>query len=44
MAWTDITRQQHNRDSIRYPSDLSDGEWAVVESSFRHRAGVAGHA
>ena len=31
MAWTDITRQQHNRDCARYPSDLSDGEWAVVE-------------
>jgi transposase len=31
MAWTDITWQEHNRDSMRYPSDLNDEEWAVVE-------------
>ncbi len=31
MAWTDITRQQHNRDYTRYPSDLNDEEWAAVE-------------
>ncbi len=31
MAWTDIIRREHNRDCVRYPSDLSDGEWAVVE-------------
>ncbi len=31
MAWTDITRQQHNRDYTRYPSDLNDEEWAVVK-------------
>jgi len=31
MAWTDITRREHNRDCARYPSDLSDAEWAVVE-------------
>ncbi len=31
MAWTDITRKEHNRDYVRYPSDLNDEEWAVVE-------------
>lgn len=31
MPWTDITRRQHNRDDLRYPSDLRDGEWAVIE-------------
>ena len=31
MAWTDITRREHTRDYVRYPSDLSDEEWVVVE-------------
>jgi putative transposase len=31
MAWTDITRKEHNRDCCRYPSDLNNKEWAVVE-------------
>lgn len=30
MPWDDITRKQHNRDHLRYPSDLTDGEWAVL--------------
>ena len=30
MPWNDITRKQHNRDHLRYPSDLTDREWAVV--------------
>lgn len=30
MPWDDITRKQHNRDHMRYPSDLTDKEWAVV--------------
>ena len=30
MAWTDITRKEHSRNFDRYPSDLSDAEWAVV--------------
>mgnify|MGYP001342568850 CR=1 FL=1 len=30
MAWTDITRLQHNRDHLRYPTDLTDREWAVL--------------
>lgn len=34
MAWTDITRSQHNRDDLRYPSDLRDAEWAVIEPFF----------
>lgn len=31
MAWTDITRREHRRNCERYPSDLNDAEWAVVE-------------
>jgi putative transposase len=30
MPWNDITRKQHNRDGLRYPSDLTDAEWALV--------------
>jgi len=30
MAWTDITRSEHSRKFNRYPSDLTDEEWAVA--------------
>lgn len=30
MPWDDITRKQHNRDRLRYPTDLTDEEWAVI--------------
>jgi len=30
MAWTDITRIEHNRTFARYPSDLTDNEWDVL--------------
>jgi putative transposase len=30
MPWNDTARRQHNRDHLRYPSDMTDGEWAVV--------------
>jgi putative transposase len=29
MPWTDITRREHNRSLARYPSDLTDEEWAI---------------
>ena len=28
--WTTETRLRYNRDSLRYPSDLTDDEWALV--------------
>ncbi len=28
--WTDITRAEHKRTNARYPSDMSDAEWAVI--------------
>jgi putative transposase len=31
MPWDDIARCQHNRDHLRYPSDLTDGEWLIIE-------------
>ena len=29
--WTPTTRRQHSRDGLRYETDLTDAEWAVVE-------------
>jgi hypothetical protein len=29
--WTTENRPRYNRDSLRYPSDLSDEEWTLVE-------------
>ena len=29
--WTPATRTQHNRDDLRFTSDLTDAEWAVLE-------------
>jgi transposase len=31
MAWTEITRRQYLRDGLRYASDLTDAEWALIE-------------
>jgi transposase len=30
MAWTEITRAKHDRSGLRYASDCTDEEWAVV--------------
>src|SRR5580693_1752364 len=31
MMWTTENRPRYNRDKLRYPSDLTDEEWAHVE-------------
>ena len=31
MVWTEITRPRYCCDALRYTSDLTDGEWAVLE-------------
>jgi len=31
MAWTEITRAQYRRCGLRYASDTTDAEWAVIE-------------
>lgn len=31
MTWTEITRCQHDRRALRYASDCTDGEWALIE-------------
>jgi hypothetical protein len=30
MAWTELTRRQHERVGGKYASDLTDAEWAVM--------------
>ena len=30
MAWTEITREKYQRDGMRYASDVTDEEWAVI--------------
>ena len=32
--WTKITRRQHSRAGLRYPSDLRDAEWCLIEPLF----------
>ena len=29
--WTEANRPKYNRDHLRYPSEVSDEEWAVIE-------------
>jgi transposase len=31
MAWTEITRRQYQRDGLRYASDTTASEWALIE-------------
>lgn len=31
MAWTEITRAKYQREGLRYASDTTDREWAVIE-------------
>jgi transposase len=31
MAWTETTRPQYRRDGLRYASDLTNDEWALIE-------------
>jgi hypothetical protein len=31
MAWTETTRRHFRREGLRYASDPTDGEWALIE-------------
>jgi len=33
--WTDKTRRRYEREAQRYPSDVTDAEWALVEPFFK---------
>jgi len=30
MPWTEITRAEYQRGGLRYASDMTDAEWAVI--------------
>ena len=36
--WTPTTRRQHSRDGLRYETDLTDAEWALIEPLMPGRA------
>ena len=38
--WTDITRRKHARKGLRYSSDLTNAEWAVLEPLLPARSGL----
>jgi len=37
MPWTEITRTQYQRDGLRYASDMTDAEWALIARRFPPR-------
>ena len=37
MGWTGIARDEHNRESLRYPSDLTNREWVLGSEAQRNR-------
>jgi hypothetical protein len=40
--WTKENRPHYNRDHLRYPSDLTDEEWGLIEPLYpRRNAGDA---
>src|SRR5512147_176989 len=41
MSWTDITRIKYRRDGLRYASDTTDEEWALIERTCRQGFGLA---
>ena len=42
--WTNENRAKYNRDHLRYPSDLTDDEWALVEPFIPPRSLAAASA
>ena len=30
--WTETSRRQYGREGLRYASDVTDGEWALIEA------------
>ena len=40
MGWTETPRREHDRSGLRYASDCTDEEWAVVRPSLRRTSTV----
>ena len=41
MPWTEITRPYYRRDGLRYASDMTDAEWALIARLLRPPIGAA---
>jgi hypothetical protein len=41
MPWTEITRKQYRREALRYASDMTDAEWALVKRLLPRATGAA---
>jgi transposase len=39
MTWTEITRPKYRRDGLRYASDTTDEEWAIITSFLPAKSG-----
>lgn len=40
MPWTEITRRKYRRDELRFASDTTDAEWALLERLMPKPAGI----
>jgi putative transposase len=40
MVWTETTRRHYRRDGLRFASDVTDAEWALLEPRMPKAAGV----
>ncbi len=40
LMWTPATRAQHNRAALRFATDLTDQEFAVLEPLFQAPCGI----
>ena len=40
MSWTETARREHDRNMLRYTSDCTDEEWAVVRPLLRRTSRV----
>jgi putative transposase len=40
MSWTEITRRQYRRDGLRFASDMTDAEWALLEPLMPEPSGL----
>lgn len=40
MPWTETTRRQYRRDGLRFASDMTDAEWALLEPLMPEPAGI----
>jgi hypothetical protein len=35
MPWTETARAEYQRDGLRYASDMTDAEWAIIARGLR---------